>query len=82
MDLRKFYLKDTNGNASLTASAFAFGFVIVNLKLILSGMTVGGVELSPFTGSEYAAAIGALGAIYVLRRSTEKKGKKGAKNGK
>ena len=73
MNLRKFYLIDSNGNPSLTATAFGVGFAVVNLKLILSGMTINGLTLSPFTGAEYAAAVGALGAVYVLRRSTEKK---------
>ena len=66
-------LKDTNGNKSITMTAFVTGFVVVNLKLIFSGMTLWGVVLAPFTGSEYGIAIAALGAIYVLRRKTGKK---------
>ena len=71
--LNKLLLKDTDGNKSITMSAFVVGFIIVNLKLIFSGMTLWGVTLAPFTGGEYAAALAALGAIYVLRRSTMKK---------
>ena len=66
-------LKDTNGNKSITMTAFVAGFVVVNLKLVLSGMTLWGVVLAPFTGVEYAAAIAALGAIYVMRRNNTKK---------
>lgn len=69
MDLRKFLFKDSRGNKSTTMTAFVVGFVIVNLKLIFSGVTVGGLTLAAFSGSEYAAAVAALGAIYVLRRS-------------
>jgi hypothetical protein len=54
-----------------TMTAFVLGFIVVNAKLLLSGMTLGGLELAPFTGVEYAAAVSALGAIYVLRRSTD-----------
>lgn len=50
-------------------TAFVLGFVVVNLKLIFSGVTVAGVTLAPFTGSEYALAIAALGAVYTLRRN-------------
>jgi len=64
-------LKDSSGKKSATMTAFVVGFIVVNTKLILSGVEIGGLTLAPFTGSEYAAAIGALGAVYVLRRSTD-----------
>jgi hypothetical protein len=67
----KFLLKDSSGKKSTTMTAFVLGFIVVNAKLLLSGMTLGGLELAPFTGVEYAAAVSALGAIYVLRRSTD-----------
>jgi len=66
----KLLLTDTSGNKSSTLTAFVVGFLIVNLKLLVSGMTVAGFAMSPFTGSEYSLAVAALGAIYVLRRST------------
>lgn len=69
MNLNKFLIKNSDGERSVTMTAFCMGFVIVNLKLIFSGITVAGVELSAFTGTEYAAAVGALGAVYVLRRN-------------
>lgn len=71
MSLNSFLLTDTNGRKSSTVTVFIIGAIVVNLKLILSGMTVMGVTLAPFTGGEYSAAMGALGAIYVLRRSTD-----------
>jgi hypothetical protein len=73
MDFRKLMLVDSSGKPSSTLTAFALGFVVVNLKLLLSGMTVGGFSMSVFSGTEYAAAVGALGAIYVLRRNTGNK---------
>lgn len=69
--MNKFLLKDSSGKKSATMTAFVVGFVVINVKLILSGMTVGGLELAPFTGTEYAAALAALGSIYVLRRNTD-----------
>ena len=71
----KLLLTDTSGKKSATLTAFVTGFIVVNLKLIFSGMTIGGIVLAPFSGSEFAVAVGALGAIYVLRRSTDTKEK-------
>lgn len=66
-------LKDTSGEQSLTATAFIIGFAIVNIKLILSGLTIGDLTFSEFTGSDYGLALASLGAIYVMRRATSKK---------
>ena len=72
MDLRKLMIKNSDGKRSATMTAFVLGFIVVNLKLILSGVTIGSVTLSPFSGTEYAASLAALGAIYVLRRGQGK----------
>lgn len=71
MNLNKFLFKDSEGKPSLTATAFIIGFVVVNLKLIFSGIEFGEFKMALFGGGEYAAAVGALGAVYVLRRSTK-----------
>ena len=71
--INKLLIKNSDGKKSVTMTAFVLGFVIVNLKLIFSGVTLGGLNLAPFSGVEYAAAMSALGAIYVLRRQVEKK---------
>jgi len=65
-----FLTKDKNGTPSITRVAFVSGFAVVNAKLLISGLTLGGFKMAAFSGTEYAAAIGALGAVYVLRRST------------
>lgn len=67
----KFLLKDTSGKKSTTLTAFVLGFVTVNIKLLASGLTVAGYQMSDFSGTDYGAALAALGAIYVLRRSTD-----------
>lgn len=69
MNLTSFLVTDSDGKKSLTATAFILGFAVCNLKLVFSGMEFGDFTLSPFSGTEYAAAVAALGAIYVLRRS-------------
>lgn len=69
--MQKFMFKNSKGEKSVTVTAFIIGFLIVNAKLLISGLTVGSLQMAEFSGSEYAAAIGALGAIYVLRRATE-----------
>jgi hypothetical protein len=72
--VNKFLIKNSDGKKSVTMTAFVLGFIVVNLKLIFSGATIGGLVLAPFSGVEYAASVTALGAIYVLRRQSEKQG--------
>lgn len=72
MNINRFLLKDSSGKKSVTVTAFIIGFLVVNFKLLASGMTVGDFTMNPFTGVEYAAAIAALGAVYVMRRSNNK----------
>lgn len=63
-----FYLPDPNtGKPSPTTTAFVVGFAVAVSKLLFSGMVIGAFTLSPFTGVDFAASVGALGAIYVMR---------------
>jgi hypothetical protein len=71
--LEKFLLKDSSGKKSTTVTAFVVGFLVVNAKLLISGLTFGAYTMAAFTGGEYGVAIAALGAIYVMRRATGKK---------
>jgi len=77
MNLNKLLIKDSGGKPSVTMTAFVTGFVVVNAKLLLSGVTLAGYTMAAFTGGEYAAAVGALGAVYVLRRNTGNENKDG-----
>jgi len=71
--MRRLLFRDTTtGKPSITVTAFFWGFLVVNAKLLLAGMQVGSFVFSAFTGVDYSAAIGALGAIYVARRATDK----------
>lgn len=76
MNINKFLIKDNKGVPSVTLTAFILGFAVVNLKLIISGLEIMSLKMEQFSGGEYAAAIGALGAVYILRRSTDKSEKK------
>jgi hypothetical protein len=59
------YLKDPkSGLPSPALTAFALGFVVAVAKLLVSGLQVDGFTLSPFTGTDFAAVVGALGAVY------------------
>jgi len=74
LDLRKILLKNSDGKPCVVTTMFVFGFAVVNFKLLTAGLAVTDkFTLTAFTGSEYALAIGALGAIYVLRRGQHKK---------
>jgi hypothetical protein len=61
------------GEKSVTLTAFITGFGVATLKLLLSGVALGSVSLSPFTGSDYALVVGAVGAIYWARKNTDSK---------
>jgi hypothetical protein len=71
MNFNNLLLTDTAGKKSTTLTVFVSGSLVVHVKLLLAGMVINGYAFSAFSGSEYAAAMGALGAIYVLRRSTD-----------
>jgi hypothetical protein len=72
MNLNKLLIKDSSGKPSVTMTAFVTGFMVVNAKLLISGLKIAGYTMAAFTGGEYAAAVGALGAVYVMRRSSGK----------
>lgn len=58
---------------SVTLTAFMTGYAVCLLKLIFSGVAFKAITISPFSGVEFAAAVGALGSIYVLKRRQDKK---------
>ena len=71
------YLADSNGKKSLTATLSIVAFVVVMLKLLLSGA---GIQIGGFTYSfgeidamEIAAVLGPILGTYAARRYTDKK---------
>ena len=67
----KLWIKDTSGKKSVTMTAFIVGFLVVNLKLLASGLTFMGYTMSAFSGSDYGMSLAALGSIYLLRRKID-----------
>lgn len=65
------FVDPKTGEKSVTLTAFVAGFGVATLKLLLSGVTLGSLTLSPFTGSDYAMVVGAVGALYWARKNTE-----------
>ncbi len=71
--------KDHNGNPSYSMTALVVGFAIINLKLLLSGISIGEkFKCSDFGGTDYGAALAGLGVIYnwrALQKDQEKESK-------
>lgn len=65
-----FWIKDPkDGQPSVTLTVFMLGFAVATFKLLSSGFACCGMQFSPFTGTDFAAAVGAVGAIYFARRN-------------
>jgi len=68
MKFNDLLIKDSSGEKSVTVTAFVLGFIVINIKLLLSGMTIEGVKFSDFSGTDYGTSLAALGAVYIMRR--------------
>lgn len=68
--LSKLIIKNVKtGKASYVTTAFVVGVFIVNLKLLLSGMQLPhNIKMSEFSGTDYAAAMTALSALWVSNK--------------
>lgn len=53
---------------SVTLTLLVTGFGVCMAKLLLSGLAIGSLQLAAFGGGDFAAAVGALGALYAARR--------------
>lgn len=67
--MNKFFIKDSKNKKSLTATILFWGSIICFLKLILSGVTIGGFSIAVFSGSDFAMVMSSLAGLYTLRRS-------------
>lgn len=58
---------------SITATLLVSGFVAATAKLAMSGLVIHGFHFEAFSGTDYAMVIGALGALYGLRKYNDGK---------
>jgi len=69
----KIWINDPKtGKSSVTLTLFLIGFFVGTAKLALSALTIYGMSFETFSGADYAAVIGAVGAIYGFRKYTDK----------
>lgn len=62
---------------SYTITMIVFGFFIINLKLLLSGISITDTfKMSEFSGVDYSAALSALGGIHLFNKSITNKNNK------
>lgn len=54
------FLRDSQGKRSGTWTMLVIGFVVCNIKFLLSGL----FHIPEFSGMDYAAALTSLGALY------------------
>jgi len=58
------------GKPSYTATMVVVGFLVINIKLLLSGMQfTDAIRMSDFSGIDYSACLGALGGIHIFNKS-------------
>lgn len=67
------WIKRPSKEFSVSLTFFMIGYMVATLKLLISGLQLGSVQMQPFSGTDYAAVVGSLGAIYAFRRNSEKK---------
>lgn len=57
------------GQPSYTLTMTIVGFFVINLKLLLSGIEImDKIKMSDFSGTDYAAALAALGGIHIFNK--------------
>jgi len=70
-NIKQLYLTDNNGKPSVTTTAFLLGFIVICIKLLLSGVEYKGIKMSDFTGTDFGIAMAALGGVYVMRNNNK-----------
>lgn len=59
------------GKKSVTLTLLVLGVFVCTAKLALSGITLGGITVETFGGTDFAAVVGALGLLYGSRKYTD-----------
>ena len=66
------WVRDPKTNKqSATLTVFLVGTAVVLVKFALSGLTIAGIAFEHLGGSDFAFAVGALGAIYWGRKYSD-----------
>lgn len=69
------------GKPSYTLTALVFGFAVINIKLLFSGIQfTDTIKFSLFSGVDYGAAMAGLGGIYTWRKNNSIKPDKKVEN--
>lgn len=64
--ISKILLKKIEGGGSYSLTFSTIAFIVINLKLIFSGMDIGHyLHLSDFSGVDYGAALAAISALHI-----------------
>lgn len=75
--LSKMIIKNVKtGKPSYTLTMTIVGFLVINIKLLFSGIEImDKFKMSDFSGVDYAAALAAIGSIHIFNKKvvTEKK---------
>jgi hypothetical protein len=75
------YLKDPKTKKeSVSLTFFVLGFLVATLKLLLSGLVIRYIQFGVFGGGDFAAVVGALGALYAARKHTDAHTRKNSKD--
>lgn len=74
-------LRDPDGDFDLVLVMYVLGFLVACFKLVVSGNTILGVQMSSFTGSDFGMVIAALGGVYSLRKHSDGVIAKNSKDG-
>jgi hypothetical protein len=70
---KKVWLKDPKTKKpSVTLTLMVVGFMLAAVKMFISGMTISSFTLDKFSGTDFAAAVGALGIVYAWRKQMDK----------
>lgn len=62
------FITDTNGNKSLTATVAMIGFIVVMIKVLLSGASIGAISFGSIDSLSIAAILGPVLGTYTARR--------------
>jgi len=71
----KVWIRDPKtSKSSVTLTLLVIAFFVSIIKLLLSGMTIQGISLGEFSGTDFATVVGSIGALYGFRKHTDLSG--------